>query len=160
MTTPKKFQIGLAFEEMKVGDRFVARRRTINESDLAQFVNLTWMTEELFTAVPEEPQALPARVIPGAMVYDVAEGLVLTAFSGSGLAFLGTEITCHAPVSVGDTLHVEFEVVESRPTKTPGRGFVRTVNKVINDAGQLVLTYNPARLVRDAASMGKGGDHA
>jgi acyl dehydratase len=156
----KKIEIGLALEELRVGDCFVTRRRTISDADLAQFVNLTWMVEELFTATPEAPQALPPRVVPGALIYSFAEGLVLPSIYGSGLAFLGTELTCHAPASVGDTIRVEFEVIENRPTKSPGRGFVRTLNKVMKDSGEVVLTYNPARLIRTAASMGKDDSHA
>ena len=49
---------GFCFEDLKAGFRFRTHRRTIAESDLAAFVNLTWLTEELFAvADASEPDA-------------------------------------------------------------------------------------------------------
>jgi len=50
-------------EDLRVGFRFRTHRRTIREADLAAFVALTGLTEELFT-VKEEKQ-----LVPGALVY-------------------------------------------------------------------------------------------
>jgi len=62
---------GFCFEDLKVGFRFRTHRRTIREADLAAFIALTGLTEELF-AVREEKQ-----LVPGALVYSFAEGLLL-----------------------------------------------------------------------------------
>ena len=39
---------GFCYEDLKVGFRFRTHRRTIAEADVSSFVNLTWLTEELF----------------------------------------------------------------------------------------------------------------
>ena len=44
---------GFCFEDLRVGFRFRTHRRTIGEADLASFVNLSWLTEELFAVADE-----------------------------------------------------------------------------------------------------------
>jgi acyl dehydratase len=126
-----------------MGFRFRTHRRTIAESDLVGFANLTWLTEELFTV--EEGKA---RLVPGALVYSFAEGLLLPTMQDTGIAFLGATLDVKAPTRVGDTIHVESEVVEHRLTSKGDRGLVRFANKVINQNGDTVLEYNPLRLLK------------
>ena len=55
--------------------------------------------------------------VPGALVYSMAEGLVIpTTLQGSGLAFLSMGFDIKGPTYVGDTIHVEIEVTEIKPT--------------------------------------------
>jgi len=46
---------GFYFEDLAVGKRFRSHRRTLRETDLGAFVNLTWLTEELFTVDDMRP---------------------------------------------------------------------------------------------------------
>jgi len=39
-------------------------------------------------------------------------------------------------------------VVEARATSKPGRGLMRTFNRVVNQRGEVVATYNPLRMVK------------
>jgi len=135
---------GFCFEDLRPGFRFRTHRRTIAESDLAAFANLTWLTEELFT-VDEESKP---RLVPGALVYAFAEGLLLPTMQDTGLAFLGATLDVKAPTRVGDTIHVESEVVEHRLTSKGDRGLVRFANKVLNQRGETVLEYTPLRLLK------------
>ena len=135
---------GFSFEELKVGMRFRTHRCTITEADLAAFVNLSWLTEELF-AVEEEGKQ---RLVPGALVYAFAEGLLLPTMQDTGLAFLSANLDVKAPTSVGDTIHVESEVTEARLTSKGDRGLVRFANKVVNQRGETVLEYNPLRMLK------------
>lgn len=66
----------------------------------------------------------------------------------TGMAFMEADIKVHKPTNAGDTIHVECEVTEARATSKPDRGLVRTANRVINQRGELVLTYNPLRMVK------------
>ena len=52
------------------------------------------------------------------------------------------------PTRVGDTIHVEVEVTEARLTSKGDRGLVRTANKIINQHGATVITYNPLRMLK------------
>lgn len=143
---------GYSFADLKVGFRFRTHRRTIAEADLAAFVNLTWLTEELF-AVVEKPgddssRAIKGRAVPGALVYSFAEGLLLPTMQDTGLAFLNATIDVKGPTAVGDTIHVEAEVTEHRLTSKGDRGLVRFANKVVNQRGEAVLEYNPLRMLK------------
>ena len=139
---------GFCFEDLRVGFRFRTHRRTIGEADLAQFVNVTWLTEELFSVADDTGRAIKGRAVPAALVYAFAEGLLLPTMQDTGLAFLNATLDVKAPVLVGDTLHVEAEVIEHRLTSKGDRGLVRFANKVINQTGRTVLEYNPLRLLK------------
>jgi acyl dehydratase len=135
---------GFAFEDLRLGFRFRTHRRTIAESDLVAFINATWLTEELF-AVSEKDRP---RLVPGALVYSFAEGLLLPTMQDTGVAFLNATLDVKAPTHVGDTIHVESEVLEHRLTSKGDRGLVRFANKVVNQRGEAVLEYNPLRLLK------------
>jgi acyl dehydratase len=139
---------GFAFEDLKPGLRFRTHRRTIAEADAAAFVNLTWLTEELFTVEDDAARAIKGRAVPGALVYAFAEGLLLPTMQDTGLAFLNCTLDVKGPTVVGDTIHVECEVVEHRLTSKGDRGLVRFANKVVNQRGETVLEYNPLRLLK------------
>jgi len=133
---------GFTFADLRVGFRFRTHRRTILEADLAAFANLTWLTEELFVVKNDK------QLVPGALVYSFAEGLLLASMQDTGIAFLGATLDVKGPTRVGDTIHVECEVIEHRLTSKGDRGLVRFLNKVINQEQQVVLEYNPLRLLK------------
>jgi acyl dehydratase len=66
----------------------------------------------------------------------------------TGLAFLNANLDIKGPTVVGDTIHVESEVVEARLTSKGDRGLVRFANRVVNQRGETVLEYNPLRLLK------------
>jgi len=139
---------GFAFDDLKPGFRFRTHRRTIGEADVAAFINLTWLTEELFAVADDSARAIKGRPVPGALVYSFAEGLLLPTMQDTGLAFLNCTLDVKAPTVVGDTIHVECEVVEHRLTSKGDRGLVRFANKVVNQRGEVVLEYHPLRLLK------------
>ena len=139
---------GYCYEDLKVGFRFRTHRRTIAEPDLANFINLTWLTEELFAVEDDAGRAIKGRPVPGALVYSFAEGLLLPTMQDTGLAFLNATVDVKGPTVVGDTIYVDSEVVEARLTSKGDRGLVRFANKVINQRGESVLEYNPLRMLK------------
>lgn len=139
---------GFSFEDLKVGMRFRTHRRTIAEADVAAFVNLSWLTEELFTVEDDSARVIKGRAVPAALVYSFAEGLLLPTMQDTGLAFLNATLDVKAPTLVGDTIHVESEVIEHRLASRGERGLARFANKVVNQRGEVVLEYNPLRLLK------------
>src|SRR5437763_1025403 len=139
---------GYCFEDLKVGFRFRTHRRTIAEADVAAFINLTWLTEELFAVADDSARAIKGRPVPGALVYSFAEGLLLPTMQDTGLAFLNATLDVKAPTLVGDTIHVEGEVTELRLASRGDRGVARFANRVLNQRGESVLEYNPLRLLK------------
>ena len=147
--------LGMApfWDDLSVGDRFRTVGRTLTETDLVNFVNLSWLTEELFTNTEERKNmAISGRVVPAALVYACAEGLLLPMIQGTGLAFLNATLDVKGPTFVGDTIHVECKVSEVRETSKGHRGLVRTENRVVNQKGETVLVYNPLRMMRGSKS--------
>jgi len=139
---------GFTFDELEVGFRFRTHRRTILEADLAAFINLTWLTEELFAVAQKDGMRDGRRLVPGALVYSFAEGLLLPTMQDTGLAFLNATVDIKGPTVVGDTIHVECEVAETRPASKGERGLVRFRNLVKNQRDETVLEYNPLRLLK------------
>ena len=149
---------GFFYDELPVGFRFRTMGRTITETDLVTFVNLIWFTEEVFVNTTDtDGRALQGRVVPGALVFTFAEGLVMPSMQFTGLAFLGMELDIKRPTVVGDTIRVEGEVIERRPASTGQRGLVRTRNTVLNQHGEAVLVYTPLRLVKMSAAADRAG---
>ena len=140
--TDKAIGRGFSFGDLAVGFRFRTHRRTVREADLVAFMTLTGLTEELFSVKHSR------QLVPGALVYSLAEGLLLPSMQDTGVAFLGATLEVKAPTYVDDTLHVECEVVEARLTSKGDRGLVRFSNSVVNQHGEIVLTYNPLRLLK------------
>jgi hypothetical protein len=140
--TDKIIGRGFSFGELRIGFRFRTHKRTIREADLAVFMNLTGLTEELFSVKREK------QLVPGALVYSLAEGLLLPSMQDTGVAFLGATLDVKAPTYVDDTIHVECEVLEARLTSKGDRGLVRFSNSIVNQNGETVLAYNPLRLLK------------
>ena len=89
----KLLGMGPYWDDLSVGDRFRSAGRTLTETDLVNFVNLSWLTEELFTNTEDrEHMAIAGRVVPAALVYSCAEGLLLPMIQGTGLAFLNATL--------------------------------------------------------------------
>jgi acyl dehydratase len=144
--------LGFHFEDLPVGRSFRTIGRTVTEADITGFVNCTGMVEVLFTNLEflRTESDIKQRLAPAALIYCFAEGLLVqSTMQHTGLAFLHMELDVKAPVFAGDTIHVECEVVEARLTRNrPGRGLVRTFNKVVKQDGSIALTYNPLRLIK------------
>lgn len=142
---------GLTWEEMKTGSAFRTASRTVTETDLMSFIHLGGFNEPLFyDARHASAGGYSGRLIPGALTYVLAEGLILqtNALHGTGLAFMTMEYSVQRPVYVGDTIHVIVEITESRPSSKPGRGVVASRCAVINQRGEEVAYFTPVRLIR------------
>ncbi len=144
--------LGLHFEDLPVGRKFRTVGRTLTEADLVNFISVTGMTEVLFSNIEflKHESDIKQRVVPGAMVYSFAEGLLIGAtMQHTGFAFLNMELNVETPTIAGDTIHVECEVIESRRSASrPNRGLVRTRNRVVKQDGKVALTYTPLRMVK------------
>lgn len=147
--------LGKGYDELDIGYRFRTINRTITEPDLVNFVNTTGFGESLFIDVEFARAKAPngGRLVPGALVFSIAEGLVMNyVIQGVGLAFLSMNFDIKGPCFVGDTIHVEGEVTEIKPTsKDPEKGLVRTRNQIVNQKGEIVIEYSPLRMAASAA---------
>jgi acyl dehydratase len=140
---------GFHWDDLTTGDRFRTLRRTITEPDIVNFIGATGMVETIFTDLTfGEHGAIEGRVVPAACTYAIIEGLLCQAtMQTTGLALLEVEQKILKPVFAGDTVHAEVEVMAVRATSTGNRGIVTTVNNVINQRGETVITYRAVRMM-------------
>lgn len=143
--------LGFYWDDVEPGYRFRTLGRTITEADITLFIGTVGMVEEMFTNLDyvASQSIIGSRPAPGSLVFCMSEGLLMqSTIQRTGMAFMEADIKVHRPTNAGDTIHVECEVIEARATSKPERGLVRTSNRVINQRGEVVLTYNPLRMVK------------
>lgn len=149
--------LGLCWQDLPVGRKFQTVGRTVFEADVVNFINCSGQQEVLFNNIEfiSRESAIKGRVAPGALVFAFAEGLLVqSTMQGTGFAFLHMELDIKGPVLVGDTIHVECEVLECRESKSrPGLGLVRTRNCIVNQRGEVVQIYTPLRLVKGRSEV-------
>ncbi|MGE0232323.1 MAG: MaoC/PaaZ C-terminal domain-containing protein [Flavobacteriaceae bacterium] len=130
-------------EDFTVGDKQKSPGRTVTDTDLAMF---TWLSGDNNPAHTDEEfcrknSPFKTRILQGAYGFSIATGLSaqIGEMAGSAIASLGVENWVYkGPIFVGDTLWLETEVVEARPTSKPGRGVVKRRFQLINQKGEVV----------------------
>jgi acyl dehydratase len=142
----------LYFDDFKVGDKFSRAAKTITGDMIVEFAKVY------------DPQ--PFHLDPVAAKASIYGGLIASGFQTLALGFrlfydTGTlsaasmgspgldELRWLRPVRPGDTLRVEMEVVESRPSQSkPDRGIMRATYKYLNQKGEAVLSYTAMHLLK------------
>ena len=144
-------QYGRYLEEFEVGAVYKHwPAKTVTEADDHLFCLLTMNHHPLHINDVYAAQSQQGRnVVVGPLVYSLALGMSVGDVSGKAIANLATEELSHpAPVFHGDTLFVESEVLDVRPSESkPDRGVVKVRTDVYNQHGTLVATFKRAVLV-------------
>lgn len=140
------------FDDFSIGDRFVSKGVTFTEADIISF------------ALRYDPQ--PFHVDVEAAKRSAYGGLIASGFHTLAQTFrmmlqegiiaecsLGSpgmdELRWLAPVRPGDTLHMEGEVVEMRPSSSkPDRGMLKMDYRAVNQKGETVMTLRVLHLLR------------
>jgi 3-hydroxybutyryl-CoA dehydratase len=141
---------GFYWQDLAVGQRFRTFRRTVTETDLVGFINVTGMLEAIFidAEYSSESGAIGGRVVPAALTYCLIEGLLFQSMiQGTGLAMLELEQKALAPVFVGDSVWATVEVKALRPTSKNNRAIVSSQVDVFNQGDAKVLTYRAVRML-------------
>jgi acyl dehydratase len=120
---------GKYYEDLETGGRIKhAQGRTITEMDNVLFCALTMNTQPLHLNEDFASQtAFGQRIVNGLLTLGLVIGLTVADLTeGTIVANLGYEKIAHPnPVFHGDTLYVETEVLEKRPSRSrPDCGIV------------------------------------
>lgn len=132
---------GKFFEEFRVGDTLVSAGRTITESDIVNFAGLTGDYTQIHTnAEFARASFFGQRVAHGPLVLSIAGGLMVQQgfIEGTILAFRELSWKFSQPVFIGDTIHVEGIITETKAVPRLGGGLVIIEVQVINQANQRV----------------------
>ena len=148
--------LGLTWEKLSLGRKFRTVGRTVTEADLVNFIGPTGMVEVLFTTFgPNGDEGIKGRLVPAAMSYFFAEGLLIKpTVQGVGLDILDMKLKVKGPTLVGDTNYVKVEEIKCRQSKSPGTGLVRTRNSIVNQDGSVCIEYTPLRLLWGVGMLG------
>lgn len=137
---------GKYFDDLEVGQRIRhALGRTITETDNVLFCALTANTQPLH--LDEEfasRTTFGQRLVNGIYTLGLAVGLTVADLTqGTIVANLSYEKVSHPkPAFHGDTLTVETEVLEKRPSQSrPGQGIVRLRHIGRNQHGEIVVDF-------------------
>ena len=124
--------------------------KTVTEADDHLFCLITMNHHPLHINDVYAAQSQQGRnVVVGPLVYALALGMSVGDISGKAIANLATEELTHpAPLFHGDTLFVETEVLEVRPSQSkPDRGVVRVRTDAFNQDGVLVVSFRRSVLI-------------
>lgn len=133
------------FEELEIGDTVITHKRTITESDIVAFANISWDHFYAHTDVTSlEGTTFTHRVAHGYFVLSMAAGLFVDPGKGPVLLNYGLE-ECRftKPVYAGMTLGVRLSVKEKLPVDpkddqdTP-KGIVKFLVDVYDETGETV----------------------
>ncbi len=140
MTEPRPR--GRYFEEFAVGDKIMTAGRTVTETDIVSYAGLSGDFNQIHTdAAYAGTQMFKQRVAHGLLGLSIASGLVVqTGFmERTIMAFREiTEWKFSKPIFIGDTIHVEIEVLEMKAMPRLGGGSVMLKLSVQNQNGEVV----------------------
>lgn len=137
------------FEDIKIGENHASSGRTITENDIVNFAGLSGDYNPLHTDEEYARKSMfNQRIAHGALTFAVMTGLwySLGLLRETVIAFYGVDkMRFVTPVYIGDTLHVELEIIEK---KDRGKnGLVVVLSKVLNQNQEVVMVCQALLLV-------------
>lgn len=133
---------GLTFDEFEIGDRYESQGRTVTEADVVNFAGISGDFNPLHTDA-EFGKASPfgERIAHGMLIMAMATGMAnwTGIFEGTTIALMEQLIRYKGAVKFGETVHLQLEVLEKKPTSKPDRGVVRFAARMLNQHGGLVV---------------------
>jgi acyl dehydratase len=140
------------WEDFHIGETFRSPAKTMTEGAIAMMVGLAGFTIPLFND-EEYAKSTPfgTRIAPGRMTLFVMGGLEeqIGIYDDTVIALVGLDkIRFKAPLRAGDTIHVEFEVVDLKETSKADRGIMVHRSNCVNQMGEVLITCEATHLMR------------
>lgn len=133
---------GLFFEEFEVGQFISSPGRTITEADVVAFAALTGDWNSIHTdAVYAASHPFGQRIAHGLLGMSIAVALALRLgfLEGTVLAFREvSDWKFSLPIFIGDTIHMQASVVETKAVPRLGGGLVALAVEILNQNDQSV----------------------
>jgi 3-hydroxybutyryl-CoA dehydratase len=134
---------GLYFEEFQVGQQISTAGRTVAESDIFNFAGISGDYNQIHTdAEFSKETAFGQRVAHGLLGLSIASGLAMRTGVLEGTVIAFREINNWKfinPIFIGDTIHVEMEVTETKALPRIGGGSVIITLDVKKQSGDTVM---------------------
>ncbi len=133
---------GLTYDEFEIGNIYPSQARTVTEADVVNFAGLSGDFNPLHTDA-EFAKTTPAgeRIAHGVLILAMATGMAnwMGIFEGTTIALMEQVTRYKGAVKFGDTIHLEMEVIEKKPTSKPDRGVVKFATRVRNQRKEVVI---------------------
>ncbi len=140
-------RFGVAFNELKVGDKF-EDRRTITEADVVKSAGLFRDFNALHTNEPEMKNSrFGTRIVHGALTFGLMVGVYSNVFHDTDISTVDASIQFQAPVFINDTITMTWEVAELEEKKKLDGGLVKLKGQVSNTEGKILATTDAKLLV-------------
>ncbi len=142
---------GLYFDQFEVGKELFSPGRTITETDLVSFANLTGDTNPMHTdAEYARGHMFGERVAHGLLGLSYAMGLLWPQgfMEGTVIAFMGLEWKFKAPIRIGDTIHVAARVKQKKEMKAAGGGIIVIEARLLNQREEVTQQGDLTILVK------------
>jgi acyl dehydratase len=141
---------GLYLDDLQVGQRFTSGTYIIEEAQIKAFA--AEFDPQPFHLDESAAQASIFRGLAASGWHTAAIAMRLLVDGGlpfaEGIVGLGGEIAWPRPTRPGDTLHVESEIVEIRPSRSkPQQGIVTVRSTMLNQGGEAVYLLTAKLLV-------------
>lgn len=134
---------GMYFEEFEPGQKITTTGRTITESDIVTFAGFSGDYNQIHTdAVYSQSSPAGQRVAHGLLILSIASGLTVQTGLMEGTVVYFREINewkFIKPVFIGDTIHVDIEVLETKELRRTGTGLVTIQLDVRNQQAETVM---------------------
>lgn len=134
---------GMYFEEFETGQKIISAGRTVTESDIVSFAGLSGdFTQIHIDAEFSKTSPAGQRVAHGLLGLSIASGLAVQTGVLEGTVIYFREISDWKfvkPIYIGDTIHVELEVLETKAMRRIGGGAVDILLSVINQNDETVM---------------------
>ena len=151
MTNASAYTRGLYFEEFEVGQKIITVGRTVTESDIVTFACLSGDFNQIHTDVEySKATTYGQRVAHGLLGVSIASGLAMRTGILENTVIFFREINSWKfikSIFIGDTIHVEMEVAETKALPRIGGGSVVITLDVKKQSGETVMKGNWTVLV-------------
>ena len=142
---------GKFFDDLTPGEKFRhSVGRTITEADNVLFCAITMNPQPLHLNEDFASKTqFGKRIVNGILTMGLVVGLTVAELTeGTIVANLSYDRVVHpAPVFHGDTIYVETEVLEKKPSSSkPDRGVVRLLHRGVNQDGKVVVEIERSAL--------------
>ncbi|AUW93822.1 MaoC/PaaZ C-terminal domain-containing protein [Sulfobacillus sp. hq2] len=134
--------MGWYYEDFQVGAQWNTPARTITESDVMHFAQLSGDFNPLHTDFEfAKHQRFGKPVAHGMLGLSIVLGLIarLNIFDGTAVALLGIDQwKFSAPIFFGDTVHAMVTIRDMRETRDPRYGILFRSVQLVNQTGTVV----------------------
>ncbi|QYK51741.1 MAG: hypothetical protein KF701_04410 [Anaerolineales bacterium] len=134
---------GMYFEDFEVGQKLATAGRTVTETDIVMFAGLTGDFNQIHVdAEYSKTTPFGARVAHGLLGLSFASGLIVQTgiMSGTIMAFREiTEWKFIKPIFIGDTVHVETDVLATKALPRIGGGSINLQVELKNQTGETLM---------------------